>query len=150
MRRLTAGVILAVMALAGCSADPEQPKLLTISTMKSRLLHRIDAMIGQTETSPNIALSQVQQLSSDLTVFMGHLRTTGVATEDQLYQIAEAQYALSQGKGTRPLPPKDWRPDEDPTPPEIRVPAGSLKGILPKLRDLIAEIPDSDLQAITD
>jgi len=139
-----------VVILLGCRVHVEPPKPSTISEIRGRLLARVDAMIRQIEQSGGFTPHRAQQLSADLTTFIGHLRTTGVATDEQLYQLEQAQYALSQGKGVRPLPPKDWRPDEGQPLPEVRVPAGPFKEILPRLRKLIAEIPDSDRQAIVD
>ena len=151
MRTVVQSLLLVIAGtFLGCGVKVDPPKPTTISEIKLRLLKRIDALSGQAETKGDLPLGGVQQLSADLTTFIGHLRTTGVASEEQLYQLQEAQYALSQGRGVHPLPPANWNPEEGEPLPEVRVPSGPIREILPRLRKLIEEIPDSDLQAIVD
>jgi len=151
MTRLKTTVLLMTAALlAGCGAEPNTPDPTSVTAIKQRTLERIE-VLEQEIADGGVDPEKVRQFSTSLNYLIGHVKTAGVASEELIYQLKEARFAISSGKASRPLPPRDWQPDKDGGKvPDVRVQPGKLGQMLSALRDLINEIPDSDEPVVTD
>ena len=142
MRQAILILVSGALALSGCSGDVKAPKPSSVSELKASTLASIDNLqkaIDENHVHP----SDMQGLGSSLLWLRGHMESTKVGTEEQLRALQEALNALAELGGARMKPPEDWRPSDGPPPPPVIQP-GPLKDLLPQIRKIVTEVPDSN------